>query len=45
MNIKVGDILLNEWASILFIFEPMANEQFAKNMVRYYGGVKDENNQ
>lgn len=28
----------------LFIFEPMANEQSAKNMVKYYGGVKDENN-
>ena len=25
----------------LFIFEPMANEQAAKNMVKYYGGVSN----
>ena len=28
----------------LFIFEPLATEQSAKNMFKYYGGVKDENN-
>lgn len=25
----------------LFIFEPLANEQSAKNMVKYYGGVSN----
>ena len=28
----------------LFIFEPLANEQSAKNMVKYYGGKINETN-
>lgn len=28
----------------LFISEPMAQEQAAKNMVKYYGGVNNEDN-